>query len=76
MTDEDVMGVQERMIHPHLEMCCRKRPEHIETINAYRESQELEPISVDIPSPPFPRIDYCGSHSNGSGCWRRHSMGR
>ncbi|MED5496688.1 MAG: amino acid--tRNA ligase-related protein, partial [Candidatus Thermoplasmatota archaeon] len=59
MTDEDVMGVQERMIH-HIWKCVAENDqEQIETINAYRESQELEPISVEVPSLPFPRIDYC-----------------
>ena len=59
MTDEDVMGVQERMIH-HIWKCVAENDqEQIDTINAYRESQELEPIAVEVPSLPFPRIDYC-----------------
>jgi aspartyl-tRNA synthetase len=59
MTDEDVMGVQERMIH-HIWKCVAENDqEHIDTVNEYRASQELEPISVDVPSLPFPRIDYC-----------------
>ena len=59
MTDEDVMGVQERMIHHIWKCVAANDQEHIATINAYRETQELEPISVDVPSLPFPRIDYC-----------------
>mgnify|MGYP003312323054 CR=1 FL=1 len=59
MTDEDVMGVQERMIHHIWKCVAENEQEHITTINAYRETQELEPISVDVPSLPFPRIDYC-----------------
>ena len=59
MTDEDVMGVQERMIHHIWKCVAANDQEHIATINAYRETQGLEPISVDVPSLPFPRIDYC-----------------
>ena len=59
MTDEDVMGVQERMIH-HIWKCVAENDqEHIDTVNEYRKSQQLEPIAVDVPSLPFPRIDYC-----------------
>ena len=74
MTDEDVMGVQERMIHHIWKCVAANDQEHIDTINTYRESQELEPISVDVPSL-LSTIDYC-SDSNDSRCWRRNSMGR
>lgn len=59
MTDEDVMGVQERMIHHIWKSVAQNDQDHIDTINAFRETQELEPISVEVPSLPFPRIDYC-----------------
>ena len=59
MTDEDVMGVQERMIHHIWKSVAQNDQAHIDTINAFRETQELEPISVEVPSLPFPRIDYC-----------------
>jgi aspartyl-tRNA synthetase len=59
MTDEDVMGVQERMIHHIWKCVAEKDQEHIDTINEYRATQELEPIAVETPSLPFPRIEYC-----------------
>tara|TARA_B100000609_G_scaffold188_1_gene148 strand:+ start:520 stop:1920 length:1401 start_codon:yes stop_codon:yes gene_type:complete len=59
MTDEDVMGVQERMIHHIWKSVAQNDQAHIDTINAFRETQDLEPISVEVPSLPFPRIDYC-----------------
>ena len=59
MNDEDVMGVQERMIHHIWKMVAENDQEHIAAINRYRESQGDEPITVDVPSLPFPRISYC-----------------
>jgi len=59
MNDEDVMGVQERMIHHIWKMVAENDQEHIAAINRYRESQGDEPITVEVPSLPFPRISYC-----------------
>ena len=59
MNDDDVMAVQERMIHHIWKMVAENDQEHIDTINQYRESQGEEPITVDVPSLPFPRIEYC-----------------
>ena len=59
MDDEDVMGVQERMIH-HIWSCVAKKDQLlIDIINEYRVSQGNEEIIVNIPSLPFPRISYC-----------------
>ena len=61
MDDEDVMGVLERMIH-HIwssiaaDESCNA---HIDTINAYRATQNEEPIEVIVPELPFPRLSYC-----------------
>jgi len=59
MDDEDVMGVQERMIHHIWSQIAANDLEHISTINQYRESQGEEAITVEVPSLPFPRISYC-----------------
>ena len=59
MDDEDVMGVQERMIH-HIWSEVKKNDQNlIDVVNKYRVSQGREAIAVDIPSLPFPRIPYC-----------------
>tara|TARA_Y100001980_G_C14556824_1_gene350804 strand:+ start:9526 stop:10875 length:1350 start_codon:yes stop_codon:yes gene_type:complete len=59
MDDEDVMGVQERMIF-HIWSEVKKNDQNlIDIINKYRISQGNEEIEVDIPSLPFPRIPYC-----------------
>lgn len=59
MNDEDVMGVQERMIH-HIWSQVAANDQHLfVSINAYRESQGQEPVTVEIPELPFPRIPYC-----------------
>jgi aspartyl-tRNA synthetase len=59
MNDEDVMGVQERMIH-HIWSEIASNDLHLfEAINTYRASQDQEPVTVEIPSLPFPRIPYC-----------------
>ena len=47
------------MIHHIWKMVAENDQEHIDTINQYRESQGEEPITVDVPSLPFPRIEYC-----------------
>ena len=59
MSDEDVMCVQEMMIHHIWKMVAENDQAHIDAINRYRESQGDEPITVDVPSLPFPRIAYC-----------------
>ena len=59
--DDDVMGVLERMIH-HMWKSVAEDPESqkfIETINAYRATQEEEPVEVIVPELPFPRLSYC-----------------
>jgi len=59
MNDEDVMCVQERMIH-HIWKSVAENDQHlIDAINAYKTSQGEEAITVDVPSLPFPRISYC-----------------
>jgi nondiscriminating aspartyl-tRNA synthetase len=59
MNDEDVMGVQERMIN-HIWTCVAQNDQNlIDSINAYRNSQGNDSIKVEIPSIPFPRIAYC-----------------
>ena len=59
MNDEDVMGVQERMIHYIWSQVAANDQHLIDVINEYRVSQEKEPVTVDIPELPFPRIAYC-----------------
>ena len=59
--DEDVMGVLERMIH-HMWKSVAEDPESqnfIDTINAYRATQDEEAIEVIVPELPFPRLSYC-----------------
>ena len=59
--DDDVMGVLERMIH-HMWKSVAEDPESqtfIETINAYRATQDEEPVEVIVPELPFPRLSYC-----------------
>jgi len=59
MNDEDVMGVQERMIN-HIWTCVAQNDQNlIDSINVYRNSQGNDSIKVEIPSIPFPRIAYC-----------------
>lgn len=59
MNDEDVMGVQERMIN-HIWTCVAQNDQNlIDSINTYRNSQGNDSIKVEIPSIPFPRIPYC-----------------
>jgi nondiscriminating aspartyl-tRNA synthetase len=59
MNDDDVMCVQERMIHHIWKMVAENDQDQVAIINTYRESQGDEPITVDVPSLPFPRIEYC-----------------
>jgi aspartyl-tRNA synthetase len=59
MDDEDVMGVQERMIHHIWSEIARNDMSLIGVVNEYRESQGKEPVSVEAPELPFPRIPYC-----------------
>ena len=59
MNDEDVMCVQERMIHHIWTQVAANDQNLIDVINEYKTSQGEETISVDIPQLPFPRISYC-----------------
>ncbi len=59
MDDEDVMGVQERMIHHIWGQVAANDLALIDVVNEYRASQGQEPVTVEIPSLPFPRIPYC-----------------
>ena len=56
MNDEDVMGVQERMIHHIWSQVAANDLHLFEAINTYRASQDQDPVTVEIPSLPFPRI--------------------
>ena len=59
MDDEDVMGVQERMIF-HIWSEVKKNDQHlINAVNEYRISQGKEAVVVEVPTLPFPRIPYC-----------------
>ena len=59
MDDEDVMGVQERMIHHIWTRVSENDQALIDSINDYRSSRGKDPITVEIPEVPFPRIPYC-----------------
>ena len=59
MDDEDVMGVQERMLHHIWSEVAAKDQDLIGVVNEYRVSQGQDPVTVDIPNVPFPRIPYC-----------------
>ncbi|MAK40132.1 MAG: hypothetical protein CL993_00200, partial [Euryarchaeota archaeon] len=59
MNDEDVMGVQERMIHHIWSEVAANDQGLIDVVNEYRVSQGQEPVTVEVPSIPFPRIPYC-----------------
>jgi aspartyl-tRNA synthetase len=59
MNDEDVMGVQERMIHHIWSQVVDNDQGLIDVVNEYRASQGKEPVMVEVPSVPFPRISYC-----------------
>lgn len=59
MDDDDVMAVQERMINHIWQSVADNDQEQIDIINQYRVSQDEQPITVEVPSIPFPRIEYC-----------------
>ncbi len=59
MDDEDVMGVQERMIHHIWGQVAANDLDLIDVVNEYRASQSQEPVTIEVPSLPFPRIPYC-----------------
>ena len=59
MDDEDVMGVQERMIHHIWGQVAANDLGLIDVVNEYRASQGQELVTVEVPSLPFPRIPYC-----------------
>ena len=60
-TDDDVMGVLERMIH-HIWQSIASDEEsqsYIATINEYRASKGEDAVEVIVPELPFPRVSYC-----------------
>ena len=59
MNDEDVMGVQERMIHRIWSEVAANDQSLLDVVNEYRASRGQESVSVEVPSVPFPRISYC-----------------
>ncbi|HIF16600.1 MAG TPA: aspartate--tRNA(Asn) ligase [Candidatus Poseidoniales archaeon] len=56
--DEDVMAVQERMIHHIWSSVAANDGKEIEAINVFRRTQEMDDIIVEVPSIPFPRVEY------------------
>ena len=58
MNDEDVMGVQERMIHRIWSEVAANDQGLLDVVNEYRASRGQESVSVEVPSVPFPRISY------------------
>ncbi len=75
MNDEDVMGVQERMIHYIWSSVSENDQNLIQTINDYKVSQGEEKISVEVPELPFPRIPYSEAIRNCQEWRRRDRMG-
>ena len=59
MDDEDVMGVQERMIHHIWSQIVENDLPLIGVVNQYRTSQGQDPVAIEVPSIPFLRIPYC-----------------
>ena len=59
MNDEDVMGVQERMIHRIWSEVAANDQGLLDVVNEYRASRGQESVSIEVPSVPFPRISYC-----------------
>ena len=59
MDDEDVMGVQERMIHHIWGEVAANDQSLIDVVNEYRASQGRNPVILEVPAVPFPRIPYC-----------------
>ena len=60
-TDDDVMGVLERIIHHMWQSIAddEESKSYIATINEYRASKGEEPVEVLVPELPFPRVSYC-----------------
>ena len=60
-TDDDVMGVLERMIHHMWQSVAddEESQSYIATINEYRASKGEEAVEVIVPELPFPRVSYC-----------------
>ncbi len=56
--DEDVMGVLERMINHVWGKIAEKEMHLFTPINEYRAGQGQDPVSVEVPSLPFPRLSY------------------
>ena len=59
MDDEDVMGVQERMIHHIWGEGAANDQGLIDVVNEYHASQGRDPVILEVPAVPFPRIPYC-----------------
>mgnify|MGYP002820548776 FL=1 len=59
MDDEDVMGVQERMIHHIWGEVAANDQSLIDVVNEYHASQGRDPVILEVPAVPFPRIPYC-----------------
>ena len=59
MDDEDVMGVQERMIHHIWGEVAANDQGLIDVVNEYHASQGRDPVILEVPDVPFPRIPYC-----------------
>ena len=57
--DEDVMGVLERMIQNVWKNIKEKDNDLINIVNEYRISEGKNPLEIEVPSVPFPRVDYC-----------------
>ena len=59
MDDEDVMSVQERMIHHIWGEVAANDQSLIDVVNEYHASQGRDPVILEVPDVPFPRIPYC-----------------
>ena len=59
MDDEDVMGVLERMIRHVWSEVATNDQSLMDVVNEYRTSEGKEPVTVEVPSLPFPRVPYC-----------------
>ena len=59
MDDEDVMGGQERMIHHIWCEVAANDQSLIDVVNEYHASQGRDPVILEVPDVPFPRIPYC-----------------
>ena len=59
MDDEDVMGVQERMIHHIWGEVAANDQGLIDVVNEYHASQGRDSVILEVPAVPFPRIPYC-----------------